>query len=183
MRKFGLRLLVMMSVLTVLSAPLLAYAAPPDNTPPVIGNPVFTPSSPSATDIVTVRVNVTDNRSGVNNVTVVYTTDNWHATNKTLLATYNATTTTASAHIPALTAGGHVSFYIVAFDNAGNQAVNNNSGSYYNYTVPAPPISTTTSTWLVYGVLGAVLAGVAVAALKILRKRNQSSLQTHRSAP
>lgn len=182
MRKFGLCLCAIISVLAVLSAPLLAHAAPPDTTPPVIGNPVFTPSSPSATDPVTVRANVTDNRSGVNNVTVVYTTDNWHATNTTLLATYNATTTTASAHIPALAAGGHVSFYIVSFDNAGNKAVNNNSGSYFNYNVPAPSLPTTTSTWLVYGVLGGVLAGVAVAALKMLRKRPQPSAQTHYSA-
>lgn len=178
MKKLGLCLCAVIAVLTVLSAPLLAHAAPPDTTPPVISNPVFTPSSPGATTPVTVQANVTDNRSGVSNVTIVYTTDNWHSVNTTLLAMYNTTTTTATAHIPALASGGHVSFYVVAFDNAGNKAVNNNSGNYYTYSVPAPPISSTTSTWLVYGILGATLGVVAIVALKILTKGKQASPQT-----
>ena len=173
---------MMIAVFGFLSAPLLAHAPPPDTTPPVIGTAVFSPSSPSATDSVTVLVNVTDNRSGVNNVTVVYTTDSWHAVNSTLLAMYNATTTTATAHIPALAAGGHVSFYIVAFDNAGNRQASNASGSYYSYDVAAPPISAITSTWIVYGVLGVVLAGVAIFALKTLRKGHQPSPQAHYAA-
>ena len=178
MRKFGLCLCAVIAVLTVLGAPVLAHAPPPDTTPPLIGTPAFTPSSPSSTDTVTVLVNVTDNRSGVNNVTIVYTTDNWHTVNATVLATYSATTTTATAQIPALHAGGRVSFYIVSLDNAGNKAVNNNSGNYFSYNVAAPPVSSTTSTWIVYGALGAVLAGVAIASLKTLRRRNHSTPQT-----
>ena len=172
---------MMIASIAFLSAPLLAHAPPPDNAPPVIGTAVFSPSSPSATDSVTVLVNVTDDRS-VNNVTVVYTTDNWHSVNTTLLATYNATTTTATAIIPPLFAGGHVSFYIVAFDNAGKRAASNTSGSYYSYNVASPPISATTSTWIVYGALAAVLAGVAAFAFKILRKGYQPGTQTHNAA-
>ncbi len=44
----------------------------------------------------------------------------------------------ATAQIPALQYGGHVAYYVVALDNAGNKALNNNSGSYFAYDVPAP---------------------------------------------
>src|SRR5215472_8173708 len=118
MKKSSLSLCAIIAVLAVFSAPLLAHAAPPDTTPPSIGTPTISPSSPSSTSPVTVLVNVTDNRSGVNNVTIIYTTDNWQAVNTTLLASYNATTTVATAQIPALQAGGHVAYYIVAFDKA-----------------------------------------------------------------
>ena len=163
---------------TILSIPSLANAVPPDTTPPVIGTPVFTPTSPSYTDKVTVWVNVTDNRSGVKNVTIVYTTDSWKTMNSSLTATYNATTTTAMAQIPSLANGGIVAFYIVAYDNNGNRQVNNNSGNYFTYTVTAPPSSgpnAITSSWLVYSVIAGVAAIVAVASVKILRKKQSES--------
>src|SRR5439155_13477190 len=81
----------------------------------------------------TVYVNVTDQHSSVQNVTIIYTTDNWKMVNTTLLASYNATTTTATAQIPALASGGHVAFYVVAFNGNGIKGVNDNSGSYFGY--------------------------------------------------
>src|SRR5713226_6979779 len=135
-------------VWTNLNAPIV------DNTPPTIGTPTITPSSPGSSDTVTVKVNVTDTGSGVKNVSITYTTDNWKSVNKTLLANYNITTHYATAQIPPLQYGGHVEYYITAFDNAGNKAVNNNSGSYFSYDVSAP--------WFLNLWLYVVLALVAV---------------------
>ena len=117
MWKLRLSICLVMASLLVLGAPLMVHAPPPDTTPPSIGTPVISPSSPSASDIVTILVNVTDNRS-VQNVTIVYTTDNWQSVNTTVTASYNATTTTATGQIPALSSGGHVAYYIVALDKA-----------------------------------------------------------------
>src|SRR2546425_7147501 len=123
----------------------LAHAPP--SQPPVIGTPVISPTSPTSSNPVTVSVNVTSAHSTIKNVTITYTTDDWKSTNTTLVATYNATTsTTATARIPALASGGHVEYYIVAFDNAGNTNLNNNNGSYFAYDVSAPTSLTSVST-------------------------------------
>ncbi len=175
MRKKTLSLFFIVAALSVLSAPILVHAPPADTNPPTIGTPVITPSSPSAPDPVTIMVNVTDDRSGVNNVTIVYTTNNWQTVNVTLLASYNLTTTTASAQIPPLTTGGHVAFYIVAFDNQGNRQVNDKLGTYFGYDVTAPPFTSVTSNWIIVAMLAGVAAVVAFASLKIIRKRPQST--------
>ncbi len=149
----------------------LVYAPP--STPPSIGTPVIQPASPGPGDIVTVKVNVTDNQS-VNNVTIVYTTNNWQSANSSITASYNATTHVATAQIPSLTFGGHVAYYIVAFDNAGNRAVNDNNGSYFTYDVPAPsPTSLTTLAFV--GVLALVGAGIGLMAYMMLRQRPAAS--------
>jgi hypothetical protein len=162
----------------IFGVPLLAHAPPADTTPPSIGTPMVTPSSPAATDTVTVLVNVTDNR-GVQNVTIVYTTDNWHSVNSTIVASYNVTTTTATGRIPALATGGHVVYYIIAFDTAGNRQVNNNSGAYFGFDVEAPPISNVTSTWIAVAAVAGVGLGVAVVSLKMIRKRPQTPHQSY----
>ena len=121
-------------------------------------------------------MNVTDQHSSVQNVTIIYTTDNWKMVNTTLLASYNATTTTATAQIPALANGGHVAFYIVAFNGNGIKGVNNNSGSYFGYDVAAPPlVPTTTNGLIVIGVIVGSLGAFAVAALHFLRKKSGTS--------
>ena len=118
-------------VWTNLNAPIV------DNTPPTIGTPTIKPSSPGPSDTVTVTVNVTDD-SSVKNVSITYTTDNWKSVNKTVVANYNGTTHFAVAQIPPLQFGGHVEYYIIAFDSAGLKTVNNNAGSYFSYDVSAP---------------------------------------------
>src|SRR6266704_1060459 len=92
----------------------VALAHAPPSQPPVIGTPVINPTSPAFGDAVTVSVNVTSARSTIKNVTITYTTDNWMSTNTTIVATYNATTTTATGRIPAFAAGAHVEYYIIA---------------------------------------------------------------------
>jgi hypothetical protein len=150
-------------VWTNLPAPLA------DNTPPTIGTPTIQPASPGAGDKATVSVNVTDTGSGVKNVSVTFTTDNWKSTNTTLLATYNITSHMARAQIPAQQFGGHVEYYIVAFDNAGNRGENNNSGNYFAYDVNAPFYL---SLWF-YALLAALIALVAFLAL-FSKKRKKS---------
>src|SRR5438552_3054775 len=117
----------------VVGSVALAHAPPPSQ-PPVIGTPIINPTSPAFGDAVTVSVNVTSARSTIKNVTITYTTDNWKATNTTIVATYNATTTTATGRIPAFAAGAHVEYYIIAFDNTGNSNLNDNSGSKGRYS-------------------------------------------------
>ncbi len=179
MWKIRLSIYLVIASLLILSAPLMVHAPPADTTPPSIGTPVISPSSPSASDIATILVNVTDDRSGVQNVTIVYTTDNWQSVNTTVTAPYNATTTTATGQIPALTNGGHVAYYIVALDNAGNKQVNNNSGAYYGYDVPAPPVTSVTSTWIAVAAVAGVGLGVAVVSLRMLKKRPRAAHQSY----
>ncbi len=139
-----------------------------DLTPPTIGTPSITPASPGPGDAVTVSVNVTDTGSGVKNVSITYTTDGWKSVNNTLGAAYNSTTHTATVQMPTQQFAAKVLYYIVAFDNAGNRAVNNNSAAYFTYDAPA--------SWYlniaVIGLLAGVLAAV-IAALFLMRRRKK----------
>ena len=143
----------------------------PNPTPPSIGTPISSPSSPKSSDTVTVSVNVTSAHSTIKNVTITFTTDNWKSVNRTIVATYNATTTTAKGQIPPLTSGGHVEYYVVAFDINGNSSVNNNNGSYFAYDVTAPTSITSVST-IAYILVGAAIA-VAVATFAFMLIRSQ----------
>jgi hypothetical protein len=152
---------------TNLSAPIC------DNTPPTIGTPTIKPSSPGPSDTVTVTVNVTDD-SSVKNVSITYTTDNWKSVNKTLLATYNGTTHLATAQIPPLQFGGHVEYYITAFDSVDLKSVNNNAGSYFSYDVSPPWFA---SLWL-YVVLGLAIAMIVFAIVYSRRRHKSTSSPT-----
>src|SRR3989454_8130855 len=158
----------------------LAHAPP--SQPPVIGTPIISPTSPTSSNIVTVSVNVTSARSTIQNVTITYTIDNWKSTNTTIVASYNATTTTATGKIPALASGGNVEYYIVAFDNSGNSNLNNNNGSYFAYNVPAPMSLTSISTLTYILVAAGIAAAVAIAAFKILKAPQGKSRQTKSSS-
>ena len=159
----------------------LAHAPPPSQ-PPVIGTPIINPTSPAFGDAVTVSVNVTSARSTIKNVTITYTADNWKATNTTILATYNATTTTATGRIPAFAAGAHVEYYIIAFDNTGNSNLNNNSGGYFAYTVSAPTSLTSISTLTYILVAAGIAAGIAAVAFMILKAPQRRSKQSKSSS-
>ncbi len=151
-----------------------AYAAPP-SAPPVIGTPLISPAAPGPSDTVTVSVNVTDTNPGVKNVTIFYTTDNWQSVNASVPMAYNATISElATGQIPSLASGGHIAYYIVAFDGNDNMGINDNNGSYFSYDVPSPGIASVNT--LVYiGVLGIVAAGVSLLAYMILKKPSTSS--------
>ena len=173
MKKIAFSLCLVIVSLMAFNIALLAHAPP--NTPPVIGTPVIQPSSATYSAPATVYVNVTDQHSGVQNVTIIYTTDNWKMVNTTLLASYNATTTTATAQIPALASGGHVAFYVAAFNGNGIRGVNDDSGSYFGYDVAAPSlVPSTTNGWIVTGVILGSIGAFAVAALHFLRKKPET---------
>jgi hypothetical protein len=177
MRKIAYALLLFITTFVTMGIPALVHAPP--NTPPQIGTPTASPSAPTGQSVVTITVNVTATRNPVNNVTIVYTTDNWHSTNTTLLASYNATVShVATAHVPALTSGGHVEYYIVAYDTAGNRAVNNNSGSYFSYDVTST--TATTIGWITsVAILGAVGAAIVAFVYFVLRPKTRRTNPSH----
>jgi nitroreductase len=105
-----------------------------DNIPPEIDFQEQEPSGNiSAYQNVTVTVNVTDFGSGVSNVALSYTIDNgasWKILNmtETFQNVYQTT-------IPGYEDRTFVMYKIIASDNSGNQALNNNYGHYYVYNV------------------------------------------------
>jgi len=105
-----------------------------DTAPPDIGTPTREPSGDVEEEQpVNILVNVTDMESGVQNVTLSYSTDggeNW--TNVTMEKT---TGNTYQGQIPGLPMGTHVQYQITAYDKIGNPAVEDKAGSYYVYTV------------------------------------------------
>ncbi len=118
--------------------------APGDYVPPNIGVPFCEPDGDIMPDQpVRVSVTVTDAASGVKNVTLIYTDDNgtsWFD----VPMDYNSTSGLYEATLLGQHAGTWVKYRIVAFDNAENQAVNDNAGQYYVYFVipefPQTPI-------------------------------------------
>jgi hypothetical protein len=166
--------ILLLTLALVIGSVAVAHAPPPSQ-PPVIGTPIISPTAPTSSNFVTVSVNVTSARSNIKNVTVTYTTDNWKFTNTTIVATYNATTTTATGRIPALASGAHVEYYIVAYDNAGNSNLNNNNGSYFSYNV-SPATSLTSVSTLTYILVAAgIAAAIATVAIMIIKAPQSKS--------
>ena len=151
-------------------------AAPPPG--PNISAPSTSPTSPGPNDQVTVTSTVTAGNVGVANVSLVYTTDNWMKTNTTVHASYNLTSQIATAHIPPMYNGGHVEYYLVAFDNNGNKKVNDSGGNYFSYTVAAPPPSTTTNTWIEIAIVAAVLGAGGTFAFWTLKPKTPTGSTT-----
>lgn len=114
-----------------------------DDSPPEIGEPSQNPPPENVqpNQDVTVTVTVIDYGSGVKNVTLWYSTNNgttWNPINMTELAanTYTAT-------IQGREYCTWVTYKIVAYDNAENNATKNNNGFNYQYHV-IPEIPSTT---------------------------------------
>ena len=168
-------ILVLLLAFTIVVAPVVLVRAPPaDGTPPNIGQPSIQPVSPSSSDTVTVSAVVRDTggqASGVKNVSIVYSTDNWQSVNITLTAAYNATSETATAQIPPQSSA-RVTYYVIAFDNAENRAVNNNNGNYFAYDIPAPAYVSTVS-YIIVG--AAIAAGISLIAFMMLRNPPKST--------
>lgn len=157
----------------VLLLPAIAIvAAPPPG--PNISTPTITPAAPGPNDQVNVTATVTAGNSGILNVTLVYTTDNWKATNTTVVASYSSTSQNATAQIPPQYNGGHVEYYIVAFDGNSNKKVNNNFGNYFSYTVTAPAGSTTINTWIELALVAATLGVGGTIAFYTLRPKSRT---------
>ena len=170
MSSFTRNVAFVLSLLLLLPAVAIVAAPPPG---PTISTPSISPSSPGHSDQVTVTTTVTAGNSGVLNVTLVYTTDNWKAANTTLVASYNSTSHVATAHIPPQYNGGHVEYYIVAFDGNSNKAVNPSNGTYFSYTVTTQP-GTATNTWIELALVAATLGVGGTIAFYSLRPKTRT---------
>ena len=106
-----------------------------DGTPPTIGEPSQTPAANNVqpNQPVKVSVNVTDPESGVKNFTLWYSING--EGNQAIPMIYNGSTGLWEAEIPGQPLDTHVKYWIEAYDNAGNRAINDNAGQYYTYTV------------------------------------------------
>jgi hypothetical protein len=107
-----------------------------DMTPPTIGTPNQSPSSPvDLGQEVKVSVNVTDASSGVKNVTLLYTITNGSSWETPTSMSYNLTTNLYETTISGQPDGTVVKYKIVAYDNAGNERIDDDLGEYYVYSV------------------------------------------------
>ena len=102
-----------------------------DEMPPIIGTPVQEPATPNANEPVIVRVNVTDDLSGVTKVILSYKVDDGEWTNITM----SNVSGTYEGEIPGLPECHWVYYKIIAYDDAGNVQVKDNAGEYYVYHV------------------------------------------------
>jgi parallel beta-helix repeat protein len=112
-----------------------------DDIPPEISDPWQDPPPDNVQPFqnVTVWVNVTDYGTGVKNVTLWYSLDNgttWEPPiNMTELPIPSDQTITYEATIPGYQNCTWVTYKIIAYDNAGNNATKDNNGFYYKYHV------------------------------------------------
>jgi len=110
-----------------------------DDIPPEISVPVQEPpENVTAYQNVTVTANVTETGSGLYNITLWYSINNgttWTPLNMTEISTNTYQTT-----IPGHENCTWVTYKIIAYDNNGNQAINDNHGYYYIYhIIPESP--------------------------------------------
>ena len=126
-----------------------------EDTAPTISNITSEPhENVSPYQNVTVKVHVTDTSSGVRNVTLLYSINNgttWASLNMVEVAA-----TLYQATIPGYANGTWVKYKIVAYDNNGNQATDDNHGYSYSYNV-IPEIQTLVSLLLLLSILTLVI--------------------------
>jgi parallel beta-helix repeat protein len=111
-----------------------------DDIPPEISDPWQDPPPNNVQPLqnVTVRVNVTDYGTGIKNVTLWYSLDNgtsWTILNMTALPVPSNTWITYEATIDGYENCTWVTYKIIAYDNAGNNATKDNNGYGYKYHV------------------------------------------------
>ena len=106
-----------------------------DTTPPFIEtpkqHPPFNLVMPNQTVIVS--VNITDDLSGVRRAILSYSITNGETWVNITMLTQDGITWIAT--IPGFPKDTIVQYKVIAYDNAGNVALNNNAGKYYIYTV------------------------------------------------
>ena len=113
----------------------LNFTVKPDYNEPRITTPIQKPPPENVLPFqnVSVSVNVTDYESGMKNVTLYYrfNSSSWKA-NPMI---FNSTTSLYETVIPGFDEGTKIEYMIIAYDNAGNKAQQDNAGQYYIYTV------------------------------------------------
>ena len=140
-------------IIHVIDAVMRASA---DVTPPSISNVSQEPEIPDDGETVTITVIVTDAESGVYNVTLSYSTDGGQTWNNVTMI--NTTGDTYEGQIPGLSAGTEVQYKIIAYDNVGHPAVEDNAGEYYVYTViPEFPSIALIAIFMILSLLATIL--------------------------
>ena len=167
---------IALAISFLLLIPAIAMVAAPRA--PNISAPSISPTSPGANDQVTVTVTVTAGAVGVHNVTVVYSTDAWKASNKTVIASYNSTSQKATANIPPLYNTGKVEYYIVAYDNSSVRAINDNNGNYWSYTITTSGATSSTSMWITIAIVIAAVGAAVSVGIYALRPRRSTNRTT-----
>ncbi len=140
--------------------PVTILSASLDITPPQIGKPAQKPHKNiiELNETVTITVNATDEESGIDKVTLSYTTDNG-TTWTNLTMNLNITTNSYATIIPEQQPSTIVKYKIIAYDNAGNMAVADNAGQYYIYTViPEFSLATILALFIILSMLVVVFA-------------------------
>nr|NIR88017.1 hypothetical protein [Candidatus Bathyarchaeota archaeon] len=138
-----------------------------DNTPPVIGTPTQTPETPGTDEAVTVSVNVTDEFEVLpDGVTLSYTTDDGETWNNVTMS--KTTGDTYEGEIPGSPAGTQVKYKIIAYDNAGNSAINDNNGQHYVYAIPQVPFW---MQWWFWIIVVAAIVALAVAVYFLIKRK------------
>ncbi len=143
-----------------------------DSQAPIIDTPQFS-YHPPAGEPIHVSVNVTDEGSGVDSVTLLYSNDSmqtWHSVH------WSSSNLPAYEFIlPAMENGARVQFYLVSTDKVGNTTVADNAGDYYVLEVLTPQASTSAGepSSPVPFTLYVGLAGVVVLVIILILKRQE----------
>ncbi|MDF1540452.1 MAG: hypothetical protein P1Q69_16270, partial [Candidatus Thorarchaeota archaeon] len=115
-----------------------------DNLCPLILDPIQYPIAPTSSDAVTINVTVTDSLSGVQSVLLHYISSSSEVWIEEEMA--DVESSVYSANIPEFPNGTVIQYFFEAFDSVDNKRTNNNSGSYFEYTVFDESTSSVTST-------------------------------------
>jgi hypothetical protein len=113
------------------------YGGPP--APLTIDAVTQAPTTVYGGQSVTVSSNVTGGVGGVDTVTLSYSTDNATFTDVTM--TLNGATGLYEGIIPEQLNGTTVYYLVTAYDAQGNEALSNNAGANWSYSVTAPPLT------------------------------------------
>ncbi len=152
-----------------------------DSTSPTIQDITISPETPTPDDTVTISAFIEEPSAaaGFKNASLFYSTDfgtTWVEVEMEWdVITYNATCT-----IPKMDKDTEVLFYITAYDKAGNQALADNNGGMYGYTVEEEALFGDDETLFIIGVLIGLAAAVIIGGtfvFRLLRKRKMGSEQ------
>jgi hypothetical protein len=151
-----------------------------DFTPPDVGFPEWTPKSPLVGQSVLVKISASEPElaSGIRFVILYYSFDDKTLIFKSLAMTLK--NGTWSSFIPALNASGKVTFFIQAFDKAGNiRRTRNYSYTVVDTDVPQSPLPTL----IISVTLAIAIAGTAVYLAKRRKTRGKTAKKIEKFSP
>ena len=141
-------------IIHVIDAVMWAHT---DVAAPAISDVSHDPEIPDDGVAVNVTAIVTDAEAGVYTVTLSYSTDGGETWNNVTMT--NTIEDTYEGQIPGLPAETEVQYAIMAYDNVGNLAVENNAGEYYVYSViPEFAPATLVAIFAILSLLATILA-------------------------